>query len=507
MDWASAVDLKQSLDNVQRDVVGDWYRDPWGWPELEWVVSNRPEIVFDRLTASGAASAQAIDVSKENFGTRPAIILDPVDRLAFQAMVDALSVRLIGEQPNAAFGWRLPRDSPKRGVYSNNSVEWQDYRGQLSTLAGSFSFGLQTDVVSCFANIPLDRLEGKLQQRCGGSPLAARIMDMLRSLDGMFVSRSGLPQRSHASAVLANMYLSEVDDLLGSLSARHGGEFEGFFFPAGRSARWMDDVWLFGDNEGSLRGAQIELEGLLREMGLNMNTGKTLLLEGEALMLEARRIDHSAVDEAIIGDEPSFEPLNDLIDKILEHPESASRTSISFASKRMRECRQFDRVREMAESTFRMPHGADKLALLFRESGLWKELAASYVGYCTSPWMGNKWPAAQLGTMFPRDEPIPEMVDYFEAALVSGSPTLEVMAVAADRLASWDPTRARAALRERCRANCTPLEARVLALGGLDAGDDRFHIAAVLGRDRQNKPLLAMLEATNFRPPAKVPQL
>ncbi len=506
MDWANAVDLEVTLANVTSDIVGDWYRDPWGWPEIAWVVNKEPDLLLARLSSVGVRRAQPIDVSKENFGTRPAMVMDPIDRLAYQALVDTVSVKLIGKQPVAAYGWRLPANEPKRGKYQSNATEWQGYREQLNWLSGNFESGLKTDIVSFFASIPLDRLEQKLQHRVGDGPIVQRIMSLLRGWDGV-PSRRGLPQRSHASAVLANMYLSEVDDLLSVAGAPPSTAFGSFLAPDGRFARWMDDIWLFDSESSRLRSAQFELETLLRSMGLHMNTGKTHLLEGDELVHDARQVDHSAVDEALIEDIPSFEPLNDLIDRILASPEVASGTSVRFATVRMRNHQQYGRVQEFIDKAHLMPHAAGSLARLFRDSERWRDLDGWYTQYCGSDWMTTTWPAAQYATMFPRETSVPPLADYFERLLTVGPASLEMMAVAADRLASWHPARARVAIRECAKSPRTPLERRVLALAALTAGDERIYVTELLSEFEDNAVLLQMLKDLNFKAPGLVSDL
>ena len=72
----------------------------------------------------------------------------------------------------------------------------------------------------------------------------------------------------------------------------------------------MDDIWLFGYDPAAV-------------------------LEGKAVAEQAREVEHSAVDDALAGD-PDFGPLEALIDKIIDKPEKASRTSMKFAAVRMR---------------------------------------------------------------------------------------------------------------------------------------------------------------------------
>ena len=65
------------------------------------------------------------DVPKENWGSRPAVVLDLMDRLVYQALVDRVSVRLIGGLDPNVYGWRLPALNLKIGVYSHNKRQWE----------------------------------------------------------------------------------------------------------------------------------------------------------------------------------------------------------------------------------------------------------------------------------------------------------------------------------------------------------------------------------------------
>jgi hypothetical protein len=132
VDWLRAVDLDRALANCRYDLIGDWYRDPWGWPEMTWALSNA-QVVIQRLDAAGVRASVAIDVPKTNFATRPALVFDPLDRLCYQALVDAVSVQLIASLPPWAYGTRLSRVDPKRGFYTIRN-EWAWYRDRLQAL-------------------------------------------------------------------------------------------------------------------------------------------------------------------------------------------------------------------------------------------------------------------------------------------------------------------------------------------------------------------------------------
>jgi len=397
MDWFGALDFKQALANLHYEFHGDWHRDPWGWPELEYVLSGGKDVLTDFLNGSGAGEVSLLDVPKENWGTRPAVVMDPVARIAYQALVDQLSLDIVGKLTPNAFGWRLPVTTPKRGRYSHNSKQWDLYRDHLSMLSGIYPVALKSDIVSFFASIPLPTVQEELDGRIPSNHLSKRLFAILDGF-GSTAHRSGLPQRSTASAVIANMIMISIDDVLEHwaspllMVSRSRVQYHSF-------ARWMDDLWLFGYEVGSARRAQVELQGAAQLLGLNLNAAKTELLEGDAVVKEAREIEHSAVDDALAS-ENDHEPLEKLVDKILSAPDKANRTSIKFAALRMIEHNSRYRAQELVQLAKQMPHAADSLAGLFKLVFTSASLQEWFLDYARSDWAVFEWTVAQYGRMF-----------------------------------------------------------------------------------------------------------
>jgi hypothetical protein len=498
MKWESVVNLEQSLGTCHNDLVGDWYRDPWGWPELDWLVSTRPDLVFQRLNGDGTRAVAIIDVPKENYGIRPAMILDPVDRLAYQAIVGSLSLTLIGGLSPAVYGWRLPVRSPKAGVYSPNNLQWDNYRGRLGALSALYDVVLKTDIVSCFASFSVESvcevLASRVTRSGNQSVATARLASFLKGWDRVS-SRSGIPQRCQASSVLANMMLGAIDDVLGYhtkppvLGTNNGPSF----------VRWMDDIWLFGTDPGELRRAQVDIYEALRRMGLHINTGKTKLLEGDAVVEHARDIEHSAVDAALAREPVSTVELDGLIERIVAEREEANRTSIRFATERMRKHHHFVKVDELVAVAERLPHGADALARLFRDAGRTDELEDWFLEYCHKPWAKLEWAVAQFGTMFPSSRPAGRRLsDHLLEVVAEGKSSLPLAALAVQRAARWDKARARVAIDEAIRKADNPLQRRALALAGLNAGHTNSAVAKWLGEFEENAVTLEMLKDQGF---------
>lgn len=497
IDWLATLDIKQAVKNCYTDIRGDWFRDPWGWPELSWILrTGSMDFVLQRLNASGVRRASRLDVAKENFSTRPALVIDPVDRLAYQALVDRVSMDIIGGLDSWVYGWRLDEDGPQRAKYASNRVENERYRDHLKRLVDLYSCGLKTDIVSCFPSIAIERVAEEVFEAVGHSKISERLIDMLEAWNRI-PDRSGLPQRSMASAVLANMYLSSVDDALRPYNATRG--FAKSYIPEGKAVRWMDDIWLFGNDPGRLRKAQLDLQHAMRQVDLDMNLAKTDVYEGEDLEKQVQSLEHSMVDAALDEPVPNLGPLDELIDELTAKPEHAARTSVRFATTRMRDRGLYQRLPDVVDKAERMPQASDHLARLFRDSEAWRDLKEWFVDYAKGNWGAIEWSVAQLATMFPTRARNTGPVADFLAQVLAEHSSLPLLAVAGQRLASWDRDNARFAVREAAQNADNPQQRRALALAALAAGEKRSIIRDLLGEFEENAVTLSMLEDRNFK--------
>lgn len=502
--WLNALNLKQAVENIRVEIPGDWYQDPWGWPELGFMLQKQQDLVIENLNASGVRAVALLDVPKENWGTRPAVILDIADRVSYHALSDNLSVKLIGSMSADTYGWRLPPIDPKPGIYSHNNKQWDGYRSHLNLLADLYPVALKTDLVSFFASIPVPLVQEAIQDRCQKNAITRRLCDMIEGF-GAIPDRSGLVQRSTASSVLANMYVEPLDDVLKhhstAIMVLAGSKVHHRSF-----VRWMDDIWLFGYEAAAMRRAQMDLQAVAQTLGLNLNYAKTEVLEGSDVAEQAKEIEHSAVDDALLGDEPDFEPLEALIDKLLLQPEKAGRTSLKFAATRMRKHDSRYRIKEIIALAPRMPQAADGWSRLFKGVFTNDSLQDWYLEYVASDWATHEWSVAHFGRMFPSaTKPRKPLCDFFEESIRDANTGLPLLAVASQRLGAWDAGAARDAYREGYRRSSTPHARRVLALSALGAGETRTKVKSWLSTDRENAPTLAMLESYGWSGPKVQP--
>jgi hypothetical protein len=491
--WGQLLDLQLAAKNCRTDFYGDWYRDPWDWPELDWVTRGRQEVAFGRVVMDRPRSVAPVDVPKEGFATRPAVVLDPLDRLVYQALVDHQSDSLTYDLKDWVYGWR-PRNGGTPGVYSTNAAEWKLFRGALRRPATRFDHLLTTDIASFFSSIRTPRLIDQVVLRATDYSVAEALAAVLSGYDGM-AGRPGIPQRAMPSSVLANFYLGPIDSAMEGLVAIRGER---------KSAvvRWMDDIWLFADDPGWLRAAQVHLEQALRDQGLSINLSKTQIYEGDRVAEAAQRLEHSAVDKALRWGEKRPAPLEELVNQIVASPETADRTTIRFATTRIRKKSLWTFIPDLVNVAARMPQGADHLARLFQASESWRDLKGWYMDYCASPWATTDWSKAQLGTMFPSSaRPGKRLVHFFMDTL-AGHPRLTLVALASQRLSVWDRKLAIGAIRSIASDAGDPFERRVLALSALSAGDDARYVRSLLSQHPDTAATLGMLEDRSFVAPS-----
>lgn len=495
-DWLEILDVKAAATHCDTDAIGDWYRDPWSWPEMKFVAEKTPETVSFHLKRGGIRSYQKLDVPKENFGLRPALVMDPVDRLTYQALVDRIAPRLLTDLRPWVHGWRTARS--RGALYAENDEEWLQYVSHLKDVADWMTWGFTTDVVAFFRSIPVNRVVEDVGVRGGSTMVTGGLESMLHAWD-LIDGRSGLPQRSWASAVLANAYLGPLDDLL-SVRGRIPRQFVRSLFPHGSAIRWMDDIWLFGSSELALRSAQMELQDAMSGLGLNMNLGKTATHTGDELQAAVESMHHSAIDESLNLLDPDLEPLEALVERLVSEPATSSRTSIRFATTRIRTHELFDLVDEFLPVATLMPHAADHLGRLLKESEHWRDLGDWWTTYRNSRSGKVDWSVAQLGLMFPATEP-PPTDEVFEAVVeeVESVGTLPMFSFAAHRLVSWAKDDARVLLREAAKKTDSALHRRVIGLALNACRVPRAELRSILGQQETTTVTLRLLEERNFR--------
>jgi len=501
------LDLSAAVRLLSQEQYGDWYRDPWGWPELTEQVTNSLDV--DELVSSGRGSPPALrtpphfqlmQIPKSRLGVRPAVIMDPVSRLFFTSAASAAMTDLHGDLPDWVYGWRQRGDG-----MAINSDEWRAYTSTLPATDSDSTktHGLLTDITSFFASIKPRLLEDVLQVKEGHSAAATSIPVQVVKSHNDLLGRSGLPQRSFASAIYAHAILRPFDDTL------RAAEDRGIVV-----RRWMDDVSAEG-SEGDLYQLLLELHQAARQLGLELNASKTHLQSieesantlaiNDTFRLDLPRIEvhNEYTGETLVGFDTEL--LEELEDKIVANPLKASRTVASAVLVGLREQSMFDRATDWMDIAHYLPHVSDRVGRYFRgwaevhaEDGAWEHLSDWFYHYAHSSWGKLAWGTNQYALALPSGTQNDDVQKLFEQWLDSDD--VQQLAIAVQRVGRSNPLALKNAVRRRADATADPLLHRLFALGILGLGEGSHLPRSILARDPRNRLLLARLDADHWEP-------
>jgi hypothetical protein len=216
-------------------------------------------------------------IPKPGGGIRWITRLDPAGDAEYRRAVRPLAGRIERELGPAVFairtqpapgGWRLAPWEPARAAWRRT------LREVIGGATRDTAFAV-ADVRDCYGSIAPRTIASLL------GPEAAHAVAFLRDLQERGVR--GLPSGPHASAILANAVLSEMDRAVRTTGARH--------------LRWVDDVILWGSRTDVGR-ALVVLERVAATMGLALHEEKTRFLAGRR---EARAVALGDRDSSIIA--------------------------------------------------------------------------------------------------------------------------------------------------------------------------------------------------------------
>lgn len=506
------IDLELGAKVVNGEKYGDWYRDPWGWPEFSEPFVKSLSVERDFGIVPGASGEpfkfsepphfHPLDVPKSRLGTRPAVVQDPRSRLIYSATTRGLVEALHKDLPDWVYGWRQ-RD----GAIPHSSEEWSAYGRSIDEVPDG-AYSLQTDITSFFSSINVETLIGTLSNTFGRNASVGLISEVLRTHNGM-MSRSGLPQRSSASAFLAQVAVGPIDDEI-STALRNG---------LVRSARrWMDDISVEGA-EDELYALSQGIQAKARQAGLEINASKTHLSthkEGlDRFRLEAIRSIRVPEVAAMRGseyvdDEPEFAFESDpgellaLEREILESPLSVPRPVGRAVLRSLRDNFLFEQVGEWIANAHHFPHLADALSRYFAGArtypGVSTGLEAWFPTFESSNWGRLDWVTAQHALAFAADD-LPSSVLTVLRQWLTGSSNVQKIAVAIQRLSIVDPNYVRSTVSARVDQVSDPQLLRLFALGMVAANADRITVESILNRDRRNQLTHKYLEDNKWKLP------
>ncbi|MCX5584501.1 RNA-directed DNA polymerase [Streptomyces erythrochromogenes] len=512
MNASFGLDAKKAAEICTTEMFGDWYRDPWAWPELNWISGRPQDFPWNEIILKDGSLRtrrdpwfEPIIVPKSRLGVRPAVVMSLDCKIAYAAAVNQVSGKMHADLPEWVHGWRLRGGTD----LAKNGDEWTNYMSFFDVAEENSVFALQTDITSFFASIDVERMSSIVYDVAGKSAGAQLIEHILLQHDQMS-SRSGLPQRSWASAVLANRYMTALDDLIAKRLDRR---------VLTGAVRWMDDIYVTGE-ESQLYRFFLEFQNRVREMGLEANASKSNLgllknIKRDVLLEDLKEIPVPVKRRMVFSqfgsdvratevDEIDLSDLKSLESAALKSPHLMPGTSLKLVLKTLRKHEHFERFEDWLLTAERLPHVADALGRYFRDAikgnrDLLEKYCFWLANFCSTPWAAIPWASAQFALAVPGFKN-PAFIDTMQDWL-DNSTDIHQISVAAQRLSRLDPVAAKDIIRSRVDSEARPVFQRVYALSLLSARDDKALVAKLIKRDPRNVLTAQYLEAAKYAVP------
>ncbi|WP_167497826.1 MULTISPECIES: RNA-directed DNA polymerase [Chryseobacterium] len=277
------LNIWRALKRLKQDLKDDWFQDPLNFRFLlsKKTFYDRVKNYIGKLDVyQPTAVAKHFTVPKSGFSTRPTIETSFIDRVIYQAYADKLAEKLdfILHRQIYSFRYNSGRNSVKY-MYHYSIEQWKKYVFQTKfVLNEKYPYLVVADITNFFENINTKLLLDYLESLVHDYVIKSETGELLRIINsiGKLItkwnekqvnSEFGIPQNRDASSFLANLYLNKIDQIM-IYSNCHQHYY-----------RYMDDIRIVCETKAEAIKAIYDLSVALRELGLNLNSSKTTILD------------------------------------------------------------------------------------------------------------------------------------------------------------------------------------------------------------------------------------
>lgn len=268
------LDFDLAIKRCEVDISDDWFVDPLRYIDLlNWEYVYK---YFEPSIKSGKYKPSKLErffVPKKERCLRQALIIPFPDRLYYMALVEILAPRLDQSLINGVYSARF--NPEKNGCQIIHGVEqWKKYKYHVAENVTTSDCIIEIDLLNFYDNIGKKLLINKINRVCTSpnEKAAAKALSIL--LDKFTDSKTGLPQNSDSSSILATFFLNQVDVYMETLTSK-------------RYIRFMDDIRIFCTDKYEARKFFLEIETELRRCDLSMNSQKSKIISTSTIKEKA----------------------------------------------------------------------------------------------------------------------------------------------------------------------------------------------------------------------------
>lgn len=272
----SSIQHESVIAHVKMDTRSDFIFAP----HYDAVFTHASEHLWDQLKRQLDAGTYqpdlpiTISVPKERFFTRPGSILHPLDRFAYQALVDCIMETLEDNLDRERTFSHIPSGQTGQ-MFESNHISWGRFQGKVAEICKENEFAIKADISNYFERLPQHHL-ANLMATAGCAP---EVVHLLEEMMLAFRERNsfGIIQGVYPSDALGNFFLSHFD-----------AHCELTDIP---SARYVDDIYMGFESEAAARQGLADVIETLRKDGLHLNEYKSQIIAAGDVIQEETIID------------------------------------------------------------------------------------------------------------------------------------------------------------------------------------------------------------------------
>jgi len=265
------LDLHKAYKRIQQDKRDDTLPDVFNYRDYERSLDENLGLIGAQIETPNQYQVKSpayIEIPKKGFTLRPVAAPKIDDRILYQALADALAPHFQPEP--CVYSNRLSGDQNSTRMFSIGVESWLKFQDAVAENCTKFPYVVETDITAYFEHISHRHLNNRIQDLFAGKiddDVLKEIKVLLPRLWKRWNRNKdfGIPQVNDASSFFGNLFLDELDKWM----LRNNYVF----------LRYVDDMRIFAMDEPGARRALAELISQLRDMGLYIASGKTMIME------------------------------------------------------------------------------------------------------------------------------------------------------------------------------------------------------------------------------------
>ncbi|MCY1190685.1 group II intron reverse transcriptase/maturase [compost metagenome] len=275
---AFPIDVDSVLQHLNQDMRDDWFTDTLQHKDLLSNKKSLNDVLLELLSEGNGQYIGSLrnvyNIPKKGLGIRYSLETDFYDRFVYQAICTFLIPFYDPLLSHRVLSHRFNKDRKSEKYIFKSRIElWQTFEGVTKTALSNEQSLLATDLINCYENITIETIrtafERSIEHINTSGPNKVLIRNAVQTLCNLlsrwgYSERHGLPQNRDASSFIANVVLNDIDHEM----VRQGYDYY----------RYVDDIRVICPNTRVAKRALTELINQLRNVGMNINSGKTKIL-------------------------------------------------------------------------------------------------------------------------------------------------------------------------------------------------------------------------------------